>query len=232
MENTGKFTIKEWAEEDRPQERLLQWGPSALSLSELLAIILRSGTASESALDLSKRILSSVNYNLLELSKLSARDLQKQYKGVGQAKAAMIVAVMELGKRRSEILSKEKPQMNSSRLIYDYMYARMADLPHEESWALLLNASNRLLEVKLIGKGGLTETMIDVRIVLKYALDAMATKVVICHNHPSGNPQPSRADIQLTEKLRKALLSMDILLMDHLILCEHSYFSFADERVF
>ena len=235
MEKTNRFTIKEWAEEDRPQERLLRLGPSALSLSELLAIVLRTGTATESAVDLSKRIMLGVKNDLSALGKMSAKDLQKTYKGIGQAKAAMILAVLELGKRRMDSAGASGAQrlyMNNSRLIFDYMYARMADLSHEESWVLLLNSSNRLLDVKLIGKGGLTETLVDMRLVLKYALEALATKVVLCHNHPSGNPRPSKPDLQLTEKLRKALHSVDIYLVDHLIICDHAYFSFADEHIF
>ncbi len=232
MKTTDRISIKDWAEDDRPQERLLRLGPSALSLSELMAIILRTGSDTESALDLSKRILSGVKNDLSSLSKLTAKELQKSYKGIGEAKAAMILATLELGKRRNDISGREKLQMNNSRLIFDFMYARMADLTHEESWVLLLNASNRLLDVKMIGRGGLTETLVDMRIVLKYALDALATKVVLCHNHPSGTPKPSRADIQMTERLRKALSSVDILLIDHLILCERSYYSFADEMVF
>lgn len=232
MENINRFTIKDWAEDDRPQERLLRLGPSALSLSELLAVILRTGNAEESALDLSKRILLGAKNDLSALGKMSAKDLQKTYKGIGQAKAAMILAVLELGKRRSEAGSREKIPMNNSRRVFDYMYARMADLPHEESWVLLLNHSNHLLDAKLIGKGGLTETMVDTRIVLKLALEALATKVILCHNHPSGSLQPSRADIQLTDKLRKALQAVDIMLVDHLILSENGYYSFADERIF
>ena len=232
MENTNRFSIKDWAEDDRPQERLLRLGASALSLSELLAIILRSGTAEESAVDLAKRILLGAKNDLSALGKLSAKDLQKNYKGIGQAKAAMIVATLELGKRRSESASREKILMNNSRRAFDYLYARMADLSHEEAWVLLLNNSNHLIEAKQIGKGGLTETLVDTRIVLKLALDALATKVILCHNHPSGCLRPSRADIQMTERLRKALQAVDIILVDHLILGENSYYSFADEMVF
>lgn len=232
MENTNRFSIKEWAEDDRPQERLLRLGPSALSLSELLAIILRTGNADESALDLAKRILLAVKNDLSVLGKMTAVDLQKKYKGIGRAKSAMIVAMLELGKRRSEAGSREKVLMNNSRRVFDYMYAHMADLAHEESWVLLLNHSNHLIDAKLIGKGGLTETTVDTRIVLKYALEALATKVILCHNHPSGNLQPSRADIEMTARLRKALDTVDILLVDHLIFSENGYYSFADERIF
>ncbi len=232
MEKTTRFSIKDWAEDDRPQERLLRYGPSALSLSELLAIILRTGTRSESALDLSKRVLSGVENDLSALGKLSPRELQDRYKGVGQAKAAMILSCLELGKRRGETQLREKVQLLNSRDVYRYMFARMADLPHEESWVLLLNNSNRLIAERQIGKGGISETLVDIRIVMKFALEALAPRVILCHNHPSGTLKPSTPDIKLTEKLRKALQGMDISLVDHLIVSEQGYYSFADEMIF
>ncbi|MBQ9200884.1 MAG: DNA repair protein RadC [Bacteroidales bacterium] len=223
------LTIKEWAELDRPREKMLRQGAAALSDSELLAIILGSGSRGENALALARRMLGSVDNNLSALNKLSAKDLCRRFSGVGEAKAVSVIAALELGKRRTLSEALERPVLNSSRKIYEQMFPLLSDLPTEECWALYLGSSNRLLGRSRISSGGINETTVDLRVVLKQALEFRATGIVLCHNHPSGNLRPSGADNNLTARMKAAARSVDICLLDHVIIGDGRYFSYADE---
>jgi len=220
--------ITDWALEDRPREKLLAKGIQSLSDAELIAILIGSGSRNETAVELSKRILADVSNNLNELGKLSVSDLQ-QYKGIGEAKAISIVAAMELGKRRkiSEIL--EKKQVSSSKDIFELFVSVIGDLPHEEFWIVFLNRSNKIIDKLKISQGGVSGTVIDNRIILKHAIDKLASGMIICHNHPSGNKQPSTNDIEITKKLSEAGKYMEINVLDHIIIANNTYFSFADD---
>ncbi|HOD26625.1 MAG: DNA repair protein RadC [Bacteroidales bacterium] len=229
MEQKNKFSIRDWSEEDRPREKMIKKGVGSLSDSELLAIILGSGSTKESAVELAKRMLNSVDNNLSLLSKMSVHELRSAFHGVGQAKAVSILATFELGKRRQLADIPDKVQLNSSKKIYELMYPLMADLKHEECWAIYMNSSNRLIDMKKISSGGITETTVDPRIILKHAIQHMATALVLCHNHPSGNIQPSDADNRLTKRLNEASKMMSICMLDHLVICDGKYFSYADQ---
>ena len=228
MADYERLSIKQWAVEDRPREKLLSKGISSLTDAELIAILIRSGTSRESAVDLAKRILNATGNNLNELSRLSVHDLQK-FNGIGEAKAISIIAAMELGRRRklSEVL--QKKQITSSRDVFNFFHPFLGDLSHEEFWVLHLSRSNRIIAWKKISQGGIVGTVTDIRLILKDALENMATSLVICHNHPSGNLQPSRADKEITKKISEAAGFMEIRLLDHVILGNDQYFSFADE---
>lgn len=222
------FTIKNWALNDRPREKLLQKGKLALSDAELIAILIGSGNTDESAVELSKRILSKTNNNLNQLGKLSAKQLMV-HKGIGEAKAISIIAAMELGRRRRTEDALELVKITSSSTVFELLQPILGELPHEEFWILYLNNANKIIEKLPISKGGITGTLVDVRITLKKALELGATSLILAHNHPSGNLNPSEADKQLTNKLKIAAESIDIKVLDHLIVTEKSYFSFADE---
>ncbi len=222
------FTIKNWALNDRPREKLLQKGKLALSDAELIAILIGSGNTDESAVELSKRILSETKNNLNLLGKLSAQQLMA-YKGIGEAKAISIIAAMELGRRRRTEDALELVKITSSSTVFELLQPIIGELPHEEFWILYLNNANKIIEKVQISKGGITGTLVDVRITLKKALELGATSLILAHNHPSGNLNPSEADKQLTNKLKIAGESLDIKVLDHLIVTEKSYFSFADE---
>jgi len=222
------FTIKNWALNDRPREKLLQKGKLALSDAELIAILIGSGNTEESAVDLSKRILFETKNNLNLLGKLSAQQLMS-YKGIGEAKAISIIAAMELGRRRRTEDAVEQLKITSSSTVFELLQPIIGELPHEEFWILYLNNSNKIIEKLPISKGGITGTLVDVRITLKKALELGATSLILAHNHPSGNLNPSEADKQITNKLKIAAESIDIKVLDHLIVTEKSYFSFADE---
>ncbi len=226
---TRPLSIKEWAQDDRPREKMLRQGAPALSDSELLALILGSGSREENALQLARRILASVDNNLSALNKLSAKDLCRQFNGVGAAKAVSVLAALELGKRRPMSEARERPVLNTSQKIFDQMFPLLSDLPTEECWALFLGSSNRLLDLRRISSGGINETMVDMRVVLKQALELRATAIVLCHNHPSGSLRPSMADNTLTARLKTAARSVDIVLLDHVIVGDGKYFSYADE---
>lgn len=223
-----KPSIKEWAVEDRPREKMLAKGIRALSEAELIAILIGSGNLEESAVEVSRRILSSVNNNLNELGKKTIADLQK-FKGIGPAKAITIAAAMELGRRRKESEPDEKPKIVTSADGAAIFRPLLSDLPHEEFWVLLLNRNNLVIDKMLVSQGGLSGTVIDVRIILKMALDKLASSIILCHNHPSGNLMPSEADKDITKKIKEAGKHMDIPVLDHLIIANDSYFSFADE---
>ncbi|WP_298879517.1 DNA repair protein RadC [uncultured Polaribacter sp.] len=225
-----KLTIKSWALDDRPREKLVAKGKTSLSDAELIAILIGSGNREESAVGLSKRILQSVEGNINELAKLSVEKLTN-FKGIGEAKAIAIITALELGKRRQLETALEKPKITSSKDVFNLIQPLIGDVEHEEFWVLFLNNSNKVLAKKQISKGGLTATVVDVRLLFKRALELTSVAMVVCHNHPSGKLQPSNADKQLTKKIKEAGVTLDIKLLDHLIITEKAYFSFADEGV-
>lgn len=222
--------INQWAEDDRPREKFLLKGKTVLSDAELLAILIGSGSRNESAVQLCQRILASVNNSLYHLGKLSVNHLIK-FRGIGEAKAISIAAALELGRRRREEASQELTKITSSKTVFEIMQPVIGELPHEEFWVLYLNNSNKVIYKAQISKGGITGTMVDIRLVFKAALDHYATSVILVHNHPSGKLQASDADKQITRKLTEAGKHLDILVLDHLIVTEKSYFSFADEGI-
>jgi DNA repair protein RadC len=225
-----KLTIKSWALDDRPREKLLAKGKIALSDAELIAILIGSGNREESAVALSKRILKGVNGNINELAKLSVKKLTI-FKGIGDAKAISIITALELGKRRQLEAALEKPKISSSKDVANLMQPVLGDLEHEEFWVLFLNNSNKVVAKSQISKGGLTATIVDIRLVFKSALELASVGIIVCHNHPSGKLLPSTADKQLTQKIKEAGSILDIKLLDHLIITEKAYFSFADENL-
>ncbi len=220
--------IRLWAEDDRPREKLLIKGKAALSNSELLAIILASGNKEESAVNLAKRILESCDQNLVELSKLGIEHLKK-FKGIGPVKAINIEAALELGRRRQQAEAKEKQIISGSQSAYQLIRAQLQDIPHEEFWALYLNRANKLLRIENISKGGITGTVADGRIIFTRALELKSTGIILVHNHPSGSLKPSSQDMDLTRKMKLAGQSLDIQILDHLIISDQGYYSFADE---
>ena len=222
-----KLTIKSWALDDRPREKLVAKGSSSLSAAELIAILISSGNRQESAVDLSKRILKSVHNNIHELAKLPLVKLTA-FKGIGQAKAIAIITALELGKRRQLETFIEYPKISSSKQVFSMMQPLVGTLPHEEFWVLYLNNSNKVLSKFQISKGGITATLVDVRLLFKKAIEIGAVAIIICHNHPSGKINPSKEDKNLTKKIKLGGMSLDIKLLDHLIITEKSYFSFAD----
>lgn len=224
------FSIKNWSQDDQPREKLRDKGPRALSNAELIAILIGSGTVQETAVDLSKRILASVHHDLQSLGKLSLTQLMS-FKGIGEAKAIKIAAAMELSFRRSETRQKKLDKIHSSKSVFEMMSPLLGHLPHEEFWVLFLNNSNKILAKTQLSKGGMTSTIVDVRIVMKQALEHSATAIVLVHNHPSGALTPSKSDNRLTEKFKFAAESLDIKVLDHIIVTEKAYFSFADERL-
>lgn len=228
MENQTPFPIKCWAEDDKPREKLLLKGKSSLSDAELLAIILGSGTRNESAVGLSKRILKTTNNSLNSLSKLSFQQLCS-FNGIGPAKAISIIATLELAKRKKEELVVELPKIITTKTVFELMHPLLGDLPHEEFWVIYLNNSNHVVHKAQISKGGITGTVVDVRIILKVALEYHALSFILCHNHPSGKLFPSEADIEITNKIKIAAKQLDILLVDHMIVTELGYYSFAED---
>lgn len=230
VEENTYFSIKQWNEDDRPREKMLQKGRSALSDAELIAIIIGSGTRNESAVSLSKRILASANNNLNALGRLTIPDLMR-FKGIGEAKAITIVAAMELGRRRRVEDAMQLKRITSSNSVFEFMQPVLGDLPHEEFWILYLNNSNKILKSLQLSKGGITGTVVDVRLVYKEAIQTGAVGIILVHNHPSGALKPSHADIQLTKKLKIAGDNLDIKVLDHVIITEKDYFSFADENM-
>lgn len=222
------ISIKKWASEDRPREKLLAYGIDSLSESELIAILIGSGNREESAVDLSKRILNAAGNNLNELGKYSVSDLQK-FKGIGEAKAISIVAALELGKRRNKTEIIQRENIKSSAEAAMIFQAILCDLLYEEFWILLLNRANKIIDKKKISSGGVSGTVPDPKIILKIAIDKLASGIIVCHNHPSGNLSPSLADTELTKKLKQACALVDISFLDHIIVSEKNYYSFADE---
>lgn len=229
QEKPESFSIKNWNQDDQPREKLLYKGKSALSDAELVAILIGSGNREESAVGLCKRILSTVN-NLTELGKLSIKQLM-EFKGIGEAKAITIIAALELGRRRRGEEALEKMKITSSKSVFELMQPVIGELPHEEFWIVYLNNSNKVIQKNQLSKGGITGTLVDVRLALKIALEVGAVGIILAHNHPSGTLKPSQADKQLTSKLKLAAQSLDIKVLDHLIITEQAYFSFADENI-
>lgn len=219
--------ITDWALEDRPREKLLDKGTSGLTDAELLAILINSGTRDKSAVDLGRELLGRVNNNLNSLGKLSISDLTSIH-GIGPARAVTIAAALELGRRRKLAEVPDVPQIRSSKDVADIFQPILADLAHEEFWILFLNRSNRVINRMKLSQGGVSGTVTDVRMVMKRAIEYLASGIIVCHNHPSGNLNPSESDTKITQKIKEAGNLMDIQLLDHLIISDKDYYSFAD----
>jgi DNA repair protein RadC len=226
----NSFSIKCWNEDDRPREKLLNKGRSVVSDAELIAILIGSGNRDESAVSLSKRILASVEFNLNALGKLGVKDLCN-FKGIGKVKAVTIIAALEIGRRRRTQEALELEKITSSVDVFEIMQPLIGELQHEEFWIIYLNNSNKVLQLSQLSKGGITGTLVDIRLAFKEALKVGAVGLILAHNHPSGTLKPSESDIKLTEKIKKAGESLDINILDHLIITEKAYFSFADEQM-
>lgn len=224
----NRLTIKRLAEEDRPREKLLLKGKATLSEAELIAILIGSGNKKQTAVELSQFILSQCQYDLNNLARLSVKELQK-FNGIGEAKAISIVAALELGRRRKESGSDKKTKINSSNDAFELLVGDLMDLRHEEFWILLLRRNNEVIRKEMVSRGGVSGTVVDPKIIFKRALEEMASGLVLAHNHPSGNLKPSHEDIRLTKKLKEAGYSLEITILDHLIITNNSYFSFKDE---
>jgi DNA repair protein RadC len=227
---TSHFPITNWSEDDRPREKLMLKGKEALSNAELLAILIGSGSRNESAVALCKRILISAG-NLNSLAKLSIVQLM-EFKGIGEAKAISIIAALELGRRRRAETAVELAKIASSKGVFEIMQPIIGELAHEEFWVLFLNNSNKVISKSQLSKGGIAGTIVDPRLVFKLALETGATGLILCHNHPSGNLIPSNADKQITNKLKIVGESLDVKVLDHLIITETKYYSFVDEGIF
>ena len=227
MSEESRLSIRDWAKDDRPREKLMALGSGSLSDAELIAILIRSGSTKESALDLAKRIMGQVGNDLHRLGGKSVVELT-EFKGMGEAKAIAIVAALELGRRRRTTEVQERPSVTTSSSAYELVRAKISDLPHEEFWLLLLDRGNRLLESRAVSKGGLHGTVADPKMIFKAALDRRASSIVLCHNHPSGQLRPSQEDIALTRKLVDGARLLDIAIHDHLIVASGGYYSFAD----
>lgn len=222
------MSIKFLAEDDRPREKFLLKGKGSLSDSELLAIIMGSGSRDETALELARKILASVNNNWNQLSLLSVKDLTK-FKGIGEVKAISIATALEIGRRRASQEIPEKPMISNSNGAYQIFKNHLSDLRTEEFWAIFLNQSNKVLHTAQLTQGGINQSIVDVRILFKTALDHFSTGIIIAHNHPSGNLKPSREDLDITKKIKEAGIFLNIQLLDHLIIIQNSYLSFSDE---
>ncbi|MBF6640374.1 DNA repair protein RadC [Flavobacterium sp. J49] len=225
------FSIKHWSEDDKPREKLMLKGKAVLSDAELIAILIGSGSRNESAVSLSKRILASVNNNLNALGKMSLKQLM-EFKGIGEAKAVTIAAALELGRRRRTEETTVLDKITSSKAVFEIMQPIIGELPHEEFWVLYLNNSNKVIYKAQLSKGGITGTVVDVRLIFKMALEHNATAIILSHNHPSGKLMASDADKEITKKLKFAGEQLDIKVLDHVIITEKSYLSFQDEGLF
>ena len=223
-----KLNINQWAEEDRPREKMATLGAGALSNAELLAILIGSGSTKESAVDLMKRLLNDCNNNLNTLGKMSIHDLC-QYNGIGEAKAITILAACELGKRRQMETPEERPDLGTATRIYNHMRPVMQDLDVEEFWVLLMNQNYRLIKKLCIARGGITATIVDIRLIIREAVLCNATQLVVCHNHPSGRIVPSKEDNELTQSIMNACKMMDIHFLDHVIVTDGNYYSYHEE---
>ncbi|MDW3211524.1 MAG: DNA repair protein RadC [Reichenbachiella sp.] len=230
MYSSESLSIKQWAEEDRPREKLIIKGKASLSEAELIAILIGSGTPKISAVDLAKTILAATGNDLNELAKLSLADLKK-FNGIGEAKAIAIISALELGRRRKETEVVKKPKVSSSSDAYHYLKPHLMDLDHEQFWVLYLNRANQIIKPEMISAGGVSGTVVDAKLVFKKALEVLASGVILAHNHPSGNLQPSNQDVQLTKKIKAAGQTLDIPVLDHIIFTDDGYFSFTDESM-
>ena len=225
------FSIKNWAEDDKPREKMMLKGKAALSDAELVAILIGSGSRNESAVSLSKRILSSIDNNLNALGKLSLKHLM-EFKGIGEAKAIAISAALELGRRRRVEETVELKKITSSKAVFEIMQPIIGELPHEEFWVLYLNNSNNVIYKSQLSKGGITGTVVDMRLIFKTAFEQNAISIILTHNHPSGKLQASDADKEITKKLKIAGDQLDIKILDHIIITENGFLSFTDEGIF
>ncbi len=228
MKPYKNLKIKDWALEDRPREKLLSKGINSLTDAELIAILIGSGQKNESAVEVAKKVLNLSSNNLNELGKLSIKEFES-VRGIGTTKAIILTAALELGRRRKLAESREKPKITTSQDAFGFIQPLIEDLSHEEFWVLYLNRSNKVVDTKKISQGGISGTVIDVRIILKHAIELLASSIIICHNHPSGNLQPSDSDNQITTKIREASKYLDIQILDHLIIAGQNYYSYADE---
>src|SRR5271157_547153 len=226
----GPFPIKNWAEDDQPREKLLLKGRSALSNAELIAILLRSGSPSESAVDIAKRILNKAKDNLVEVSRMSIEDLQ-EFKGIGTVKAATLIAALELGKRRNETEVLLKDKISGSKDAFEIFRNVIGDQIYESFWIIMLNKANRMIRKCCISEGGISGTVVDQKKIYKIALDHHASSIILGHNHPSGNVHPSEADQKITKKIKEAGVLLDVAVLDHIIVGDDEYYSFADEGV-
>ena len=229
-ENQTHLNLKSLAQDDRPREKLVALGRQSLSDAELLAIILGSGNKTETAVQLAQRMLHQNKNNINEVAKLSLNDLKK-FKGIGIVKAINIAASFELGRRKSDLDSLERIKITSSKTAYQLLQKRLSDLPHEEFWLFILNRANQVIKEEFISKGGISGTIVDVRLICKSAIENNASGIIIAHNHPSGQIIPSKQDKEITIKLKSALILFDVSLLDHLIIGDLNYFSFADENL-
>jgi DNA repair protein RadC len=228
VDSAGRLRIKEWAVEDRPREKMLLKGISSLSDAELLAILIGSGNTQETAVQLSQRILNAISNNLNALGKMSVKELTA-FNGIGEAKAVTIVAAMELARRRGNADPLPRESIRSSSQVFKLFYPLLCDLPYEEFWIAMTNCSGKVIEKVKISQGGTSGTMVDLRLILKAAIHALCSGICLCHNHPSGNLQPSQQDDALTFKVQQAAQLLGIQLLDHIILCDNKYYSYADE---
>lgn len=224
----NRLVIKNWAEADRPREKLILKGRSALSDAELVAILIGSGNRNQTAVELSQHILDHCNHDLIQLAKCSLKDLQ-EFKGIGEAKAISIIAALELGRRRKESEPQKRIRIKTSQDAYSLIHSELQDLSHEEFWIIFLKRNNEVIKKELVSRGGIAGTVVDAKIIYKRALEERASGIILAHNHPSGNLQPSQEDIRLTKRLREAGRLLDIHVLDHLIITDTSYGSFADE---
>lgn len=222
-----RLTIKDWAVEDRPREKMQKKGIGSLSDAELIAILLRSGNSDETAVTVAQRLLTLAQNNLNELGKFSLHQIT-QIKGIGEAKAITVLAALELGRRRKAVEAINRERVTSSHDVVEIFQPMLADLPHEEFWALLLNKANKVIDKVRVSQGGVAGTVVDVRIIVKTAVEKLASSIIIAHNHPSGNPKPSDKDIAITKKLKDAANLFDISILDHLIITDNECYSFAD----
>ena len=230
-ESIAHLTIKDWAHEDRPREKLLNRGRNSLTDAELIGILIGSGNKHLSAVGLAKQILKHVSHDLNELATLEVEDLQN-FKGIGSAKAISIISAPELGRRRRTVLNTNKPRINTSEQVYELMRPKLMDLPHEEFWILLLNRANLVIKEELISSGGVAGTVVDPKIIFKKALDQKATAVILVHNHPSGNAKPSKSDLAITRKVAAAGKVLEIEILDHIIFTDYDgHYSFADNNL-
>lgn len=230
QQKSTSLSIKNWSDDDKPREKLVQKGKGVLSDAELIAILIGSGSRNESAVQLSKRILASVSNNLNDLGRLSIQQL-KEFKGIGEAKAVTIAAALEIGRRRRGEDGQKITKIQSSKSVFELLQPIIGELEHEEFWIVYLNNSNTVLHHAQLSKGGITGTMVDVRLVMKQALELGAVAMILSHNHPSGTLKPSAADTQITQKLKVAAEVLDLKVLDHLIITQKEYFSFADEGI-
>jgi DNA repair protein RadC len=223
------LSIKELPVDDRPREKMLRKGASALSNAELIAILIGSGTREETAVQLSQRILNSTGNNLNELSKLTIKTMTVNFKGIGEAKAVTIAAALELGRRRSASVNSDTPSIRTSKEAHGVFYPFLCDISHEEVWIAVTNAKNKVTGTIKISQGGISGTTVDVRMIMHAAIQSLAAGIILCHNHPSGNPQPSSCDDAMTVRIGEASRIMGIKFLDHIIISEHIYYSYADE---